>query len=117
MLVEASGAPAALADLLAHAGPGARIVVVSWYGREGASLPLGGGFLLHGASLRASGAAPRARWPRERRLALVGELLGDAALDRLIAPPVPLSEAPALYDELARGVAWLPPHRVLDLRR
>jgi NADPH:quinone reductase-like Zn-dependent oxidoreductase len=115
VLIEASGAPAALADLLAHAGPGARIVVVSWYGRAGASLPLGGRFLPPRASLRASGPPLRARAPR--RLALVRDLLGDEALDRLIAPPVPLSEAAALYDELGRGVAWIPPHRVIDPRR
>jgi 2-desacetyl-2-hydroxyethyl bacteriochlorophyllide A dehydrogenase len=120
VLIEASGAPAALADLLAHAGPEARIVVVSWYGREPASLPLGGPFFSRRASLVASDAssAPRrARWTRERRLALACELLEDDALDRLIAPSVPLSEASALYDELARGVVWTPPHRVLDPRR
>ncbi len=118
VLVEASGAPAALGDLLAHAGPGARVVVVSWYGRERASIPLGGGLLPRGAILRAAGTPEgRARFPRDRRLALVFDLLDDDALDRLIAPSAPLSDAPRIYDDLARGVAWIPPHRVLDPRR
>jgi hypothetical protein len=52
-----------------------------------------------------------------RRWALVGELIDDAALHLLIAPSIPLSEAPLLYEELARGASWYPPQRVIDARR
>jgi 2-desacetyl-2-hydroxyethyl bacteriochlorophyllide A dehydrogenase len=119
VLIEASGSPALLADLLASAGPEARVVVASWYGDAPVGLPLGGRFHPHRVTLRSSqvGALDprrRARWTLERRWALAGDLLTDAALDRLIAPSVLLSAAPALYDELARGVVWHPPQRVID---
>jgi 2-desacetyl-2-hydroxyethyl bacteriochlorophyllide A dehydrogenase len=122
VLIEASGAPDALASLVAHAGPSSRVVVASWYGDEVVGLPLGGTFHPHRVTLRSSQVAnldPRrlARWTHERRWALAGELLADAALDRLIAPSVPLSDAPALYAELARGAPWHPPQRVFDARR
>jgi threonine dehydrogenase-like Zn-dependent dehydrogenase len=122
VLIEASGSPALLAALLASAGPEARVVVASWYGDALVGLPLGGRFHPHRVTLRSSQVGNldprrRARWTFERRWALAGELLADAALDGLIAPSVPLSLAPALYDELARGVPWHPPQRVLDARR
>jgi len=121
VLIEASGAPEVLAALVAHAGPGARVVVASWYGDEVVGLPLGGTFHPHRLTLRSSQVAnldPRrqGRWTHERRWALAGELLADEGLDALIAPSTPLEEAPALYAELARGVAWYPPQRVLDAR-
>ena len=122
VLVEASGAPALLAALVASAGPEARVVVASWYGDAEVALPLGGHFHPHRVTLRSSQVAGidarrRARWTPARRWALAAELLHDGVLDCLIAPSTPLSEAPALYDELARGVPWCPPQRVLDARR
>lgn len=121
-LIEASGAPEALGALMAAAGPEARIVVASWYGDRPVALPLGGRFHPHRVTLRSSQVAGidprrRGRWSHERRWALVGELLGDDALDRLLAPAVPLSDAPLVYAELARGAPWLPPQRVFDARR
>ncbi len=122
VLIEASGAPAMLAALVAHAGPAARVVVASWYGDDAVSLPLGGTFHPHRVTLRSSQVANLdarrlGRWTFARRWALVAELLADDALDCLIAPSTPLEEAPALYAELARGVPWHPPQRVLDARR
>jgi threonine dehydrogenase-like Zn-dependent dehydrogenase len=121
-LIEASGSPALLDALVASAGPEARVVVASWYGDAAASLPLGGRFHPHRLTLRSSqvggiDARRRGRWTHARRWDLVAELLADDALDRLIAPSIPLSEASSLYDELARGVPWHPPQRVLDARR
>ena len=58
-----------------------------------------------------------ARWNGERRFELVKELLADAALDAIVAAPVPLSDAPRVYRELARGARWSPPHHVFDLAR
>jgi threonine dehydrogenase-like Zn-dependent dehydrogenase len=122
VLVEASGSTEVLAALLALAGVEARIVVASCHGDAPSSLPLGARFLPHRVSLRSShvgGVDPkrRGRWTHERRWALAGELLADDVLDRIVAPMIPLSAAPALYDELARGVRWHPPQRVLDARR
>ena len=121
VLVEASGSPALLAALVASAGPEARVVVASWYGDAPVELPLGGGFHPHRVTIRSSqvaglSARRRGRWTLDRRWALVAELLADEALDRLIAPSTPLSQAPALYDELARGASWHPPQRVFDAR-
>ena len=120
--IEASGAPTALASLVASAGAESRIVVASWYGGANVPLPLGGRFHPHRVTIRSSQVAAidparAGRWDRDRRWALVCELLGDAALDRLVAPPVPLSDAPTVYAELARGARWHPPQRVLDATR
>jgi 2-desacetyl-2-hydroxyethyl bacteriochlorophyllide A dehydrogenase len=121
-LIEVSGAPAALSALLGHAGPESRVIVASWYGDEPVSLPLGGRFHPHRVTVRSSQVSNldprrRGRFTYERRFALVGELLADEGLDRLIAPSTPLADAPQLYDDLARGVAWHPPQRVFDAKR
>ena len=96
--------------------------MASWYGGKAVELPLGGRFHPHRVTMRSSQVASidprrRGRWTHDRRWALVGDLLGEAALDRLVAPAVALSDAPSLYAELARGERWLPPQRVLDARR
>lgn len=118
-LIEASGSPELLAPLCARAGVDARIVVASWYGARTATLPLGGLFHPHRASIRSSQVARipperRDRWDRARRWGLACTLLADDALDALIAPPVPLADAPAVYAELASGAPWCPPQRVFD---
>ncbi len=120
--IEVSGSPRALAALVEHAGLEASVIVASWYGSSVAALALGGRFHPHRVTLRSSQVGridPRrsARWSYARRWALAGELCCDAELDRLIAPSVPLSEAPALYSELAAGVRWSPPQRVYDMIR
>jgi 2-desacetyl-2-hydroxyethyl bacteriochlorophyllide A dehydrogenase len=120
--IEASGSPRALALLVEHAGLEASVIVASWYGSSLAALPLGGRFHPHRVTLRSSQVGridPRrsARWTHARRWALAGELCRDADLDRLIAPSVPLSLAPAVYSELAAGVRWSPPQRVFDMIR
>jgi threonine dehydrogenase-like Zn-dependent dehydrogenase len=122
VLVEASGSPELCAALVGVAGPEARVVVASWYGDAPVDLPLGGRFHPHRVTLRSSQVGDidprrRGRWTVARRWALVGELIDDATLHLLLAPSTPLSEAPALYDELARGASWQPPQRVIDARR
>ncbi|MDI1477734.1 zinc-binding dehydrogenase [Polyangium sp. y55x31] len=122
VLVEASGSPEALAALVASAGHEARILVVSWYGEHGVTLPLGGRFHPNRVTIRSSqvGTIPparRARFTFERRFSVVNELLHDACLDRLVGPLVPFTDAPRLYASLAAGDAWNPPHRVLDPSR
>ena len=118
--IEASGSTRALAAIVEHAGLEASVIVASWYGSTIAALPLGGCFHPHRVTLRSSQVGridPRrsARWSYARRWALAGELACDADLDRLIAPSVPLSQAPAVYAELAAGVRWSPPQRVFDM--
>ncbi|MDC3954255.1 zinc-binding dehydrogenase [Polyangium jinanense] len=122
VLIEASGSPEALAALVASAGHEARILVVSWYGEHGVTLPLGGRFHPNRVTIRSSqvGAIPparRARFTFERRFSVVNELLHDEHLDRLVGPLVPFTDAPRLYASLAAGDAWNPPHRVLDPSR
>jgi threonine dehydrogenase-like Zn-dependent dehydrogenase len=121
-LVEASGSPEPLATLVAHAGPGARVVVASFYGDRDATLPLGGLFHPHRVMLRSSQvsvipAERRDRWDASRRFALVTELLEDGALDALVAEPVPLSDAPRLYARIAEGARFCPPQLVFDATR
>ena len=120
--IEASGSPRALAAIVEHAGLEASVILASWYGSASTALALGGRFHPHRVTLRSSQVGridPRrsARWSHARRWALAMELARDADLDRLIAPSVPLSQAPAVYAELAAGVRWSPPQRVFDMVR
>ena len=120
-LVEASGSPAALAGLVAGAGVEAQIVIASWYGTRPVELGLGGSFHPHRVTLRSTQVASiaparRGRWTIARRWDLVCELLVDERLDRLLAPPTPLAQAPALYAALARGDLRGAPQQVLDHR-
>lgn len=120
--IESSGSSSALAALVEHAGLEASVVVASWYGSTIASLALGGRFHPHRVTLRSSQVGridPRrsARWSHARRWALAGELCCHEDLDLLIAPSIPLAQAPAVYAELARGERWSPPQRVFDMTR
>ena len=89
-LVNASGAPEALAAALGHAGQEARIVEASWYGDRAVTLPLGHAFHARRLSIVSSQvgslpAARRARWSFSRRLAKALDLLGADCLDALIS--------------------------------
>jgi threonine dehydrogenase-like Zn-dependent dehydrogenase len=122
VIVDASGSPAALQAAIDGAGQEACVVVASFYGDAALPLALGSAFHVQRIRIVSSQVArlpPHrlARWDHTRRFALVTDLLADDALDHLVAPPVPLSEAPRLYAELARGDRWSPPHRVFDLSR
>jgi threonine dehydrogenase-like Zn-dependent dehydrogenase len=121
-ILEASGVPAALRAAIEGAGVEAKIVVASWYGEAPIELALGGAFhpkRIQVISSQVGRLPPHrlARFDAARRFAVVTELLEDAALDAIVAPPVPLSDAPRLYAELARGDRASPPHRVFDLTR
>src|SRR5262249_49756756 len=54
VLIQASGAPAALASLVADAGLEARIIVASWYGVDPVQIPLGGRFHPNRVTIRSS---------------------------------------------------------------
>ena len=112
VVVEACGSAEVLGALLAQVGPGARLVVPAFHA-AGAALPLEGAFVARRAGLRSSRAASLDPRRRTRARAMVAELLHEAVLDRLIGPPVPFSEAPAFFAELAQGGARCPPHTVI----
>jgi 2-desacetyl-2-hydroxyethyl bacteriochlorophyllide A dehydrogenase len=104
LVIEASGAPAALKQALTLAGVEATVLVLGWYGDREATLPLGEAF--HSRRLRLVcsqvgmvAPAQRARWSHRRRLAKALELLRDPTLDALISGETP-------FDSIARD---LPP--------
>lgn len=119
VLFETSGSPASLEALVSVAGFEARVVVVSWYGDRGVTLPLGGRFHAHrvqifGSQVGVIPPARRGRFDYARRFEVVSSFLEDPALDKLIAPLVPLSDAPRVYADLGRGLSVCPPHIVFD---
>jgi NADPH:quinone reductase-like Zn-dependent oxidoreductase len=100
LVVHASGNVAGLGTALELAGNEATVLEMSWYGDAPVTAPLGGAF--HSRRLRLISSqvgqiAPshRPRWTQRRRLAAALNLLTDARLDALLAPPV-------LFQDLAR---------------
>lgn len=112
VIVECSGSPEALAALLVHTAPGARLVVPAFH-PAGAALPLEGSLSARTTRLRSSRAASLDPRRRTRARTLVAELLHEPILDQLIGPPVPFGEAPAFFEALARGEGRCPPHTVI----
>lgn len=110
LVIDAAGAPAALAgalDLLAHEGV---VVVASWYGAKPVTLPLGGAFHRRRLVLRSSQVSTipqrlAARWDVPRRRAVARDLLGQLPLADLATTELPVEEAAAGYAALDRGVA------------
>ncbi len=107
LLLELSGAPAALADglaLLAHEGTA---LVGSWYGTQPVSLPLGADFHRRRLVIRSSQvstipAALAGRWDVARRRRVVGELLATLPLSALTTTEVAFDDAATAYDALDR---------------
>lgn len=99
LVFHASGHPDGLDTALSLAGIEARVVEMSWYGTTPVTATLGGAFHSRRLTLRSSqvGRVPaerQARWSYSRRLSTALSLLRERALDALISPPVPLTEAP-----------------------
>jgi len=108
VVIEASGNPACLDLAVPLARDEGVIVVASFYGQRVAPVALGSDFHRRRLTLRASQVSrlPPSRsagWSLARRFALVSELLQNPALDALLDPAVPFSEAPATYARLARA--------------
>jgi 2-desacetyl-2-hydroxyethyl bacteriochlorophyllide A dehydrogenase len=108
VVFEATGDPTVLERALAHAGAEGTVVVASFYGARTAPVPLGTLFHRRRLVMRASQVSTippgrAARWTFARRFDLVRTLLTDPTLDRLIDPPVPFDDAPALYARLERA--------------
>lgn len=105
VVVEVSGNPAALqaaVDAVAFAGS---VVVASWYGSKPVTLDLGSAF--HRRRIRVTSSqvstldpALAPRWDRDRRTALVNDLLGELPLADLITHTFPFREAASAYQLL-----------------
>jgi threonine dehydrogenase-like Zn-dependent dehydrogenase len=100
LVFHASGSAAGLTTALRCAGEEATVVELSWYGTAEVPAPLGQAFHSRRLRLVASQVgkvAPshRPRWTPARRLALTLDLLADAALDALLAPPTAFTDLPA----------------------
>ncbi len=114
---EASGAPAGLRRGLELAGVEATVVVLSWFGEQAVSLPLGGPF--HSRRLRIISSqvgvlpAPRrARWTYRRRLEQALRLLDDDALDVLVSEQTPFEALPQTMAEVTCPDRFVLCHRV-----
>jgi NADPH:quinone reductase-like Zn-dependent oxidoreductase len=99
VVFHASGSGPGLATALGLAGDEVKVIELSWYGSGDISLPLGGAFHSRRLSIVASQVgrvAPshRPRWPFPRRLAAALDLLADARLDALMAPPIAFTDLP-----------------------
>lgn len=115
VVVEATGNPALLDVAIAWARPEARIVLASFYGARRASVDLGDAFHRRRLELRASQVSSipprlRERWTPARRWLFVLSLLGERALDGLLAPAVPFAQAAELYAALDRDGDVPPAH-------
>jgi 2-desacetyl-2-hydroxyethyl bacteriochlorophyllide A dehydrogenase len=102
LVIEASGAGAALAQALDCVAVQGTIVVCSWYGTKTVSLPLGGAF--HRRRLRIVSSqvgtidpALTPRWTRERRLELALGYLPQLELSSLITHRFPVDRAAEAY--------------------
>ena len=100
LVVHASASAAGLATALDLAGDEATILELSWYGDAQVPVPLGGAFHSRRLRLVASQVgtvAPSHRrdWTHRRRLEKALELLADARLDVLFAPPVAFDDLPS----------------------
>ena len=120
VVVEATGDPRVLDTAIAWARPEARVVVASFYGARRAPVDLGDAFHRRRLELRASQVSSipprlRERWSPARRWRLILSMLGEGALDALLAPAVPFAQAAALYAALDTD-ADVPPAHVFVYR-
>ncbi len=107
LVVELSGAPAALPDaltLLAHEGTA---LVASWYGKQPVPLPLGGAFHRRRLTIRSSQvstipAALSGRWDVARRRSAAVGLLDVLPLAALATTEFAFADAARAYDALDR---------------
>ena len=110
LVLLASGSPEGLGTALRLAAFEATVVELSWYGQRAVQLPLGEAFHSRRLTLRSSqvghvAAAQRARWSRDRRLAMALSLLDDPVLDALITDSAPFDQLPVVLARLAAGAS------------
>ncbi|MFN2489355.1 MAG: zinc-binding dehydrogenase [Actinomycetota bacterium] len=108
LLVEASGAPDALAGglrLLAHEGTA---LAASWYGNKVVALPLGGEFHRRRLTIRSTQVSTipahlSGRWSFERRRKVALRLMRELPLERLATHEFPFVDAAEAFDAIDRG--------------
>jgi threonine dehydrogenase-like Zn-dependent dehydrogenase len=105
LVFHASSTGAGLATALRIAGEETTIVELSWYGTGEVAVPLGQAFhsrRLRLVSSQVGRVAPshRARWTLARRRAAALDLLGDPALDALLAPAIAFENVPARLPDI-----------------
>ncbi|WP_246985408.1 zinc-dependent alcohol dehydrogenase [Halorientalis marina] len=102
---EVSGNPNALDEAIQVTGYAGRVVVGSWYGTKPVQLELGGKFHRSHVRVRSSQVSHvdpdhGGRWDKDRRLALVQDLLADVDPDTLITDEFPVERAGEAYEAL-----------------
>lgn len=112
VLINASGAAAALVQCLDHAGLEATIIEASWYGEREVTLPLGGAFHSRRLKLISSqvgqvSPSQRPRWSYARRLKKALSLLADDRLDALISGETYFHELPNSYGRILTDTSTL----------
>jgi len=105
LVIHTSGNPQGLQMGLSIAGFEATVLELSWYGVCSVPLPLGEAFHSRRLQIRSSQVASvattqRARWTRERRMALALRLLSDPAFDALLT-------GECSFEALPETMAWL----------
>lgn len=104
VIFECSGAPPALAATLPRLRTEGSIVVVSWYGDQPVSLPLGADFHSRRLTLKSSQVGQVANAMRHishrERLQLALGLLNDPSLDCLVTERIPFRKLPELLPSL-----------------
>ena len=99
LVVHTSATASGLVTALNLAGDEAIVLELSWYGSGDVAVPLGGAFhsrRLKLVSSQVGKVAPshRTKWTHRRRLEAAIDLLADARLDALLAPPVAFNDLP-----------------------
>jgi threonine dehydrogenase-like Zn-dependent dehydrogenase len=108
LVIEASGAPDALAaalPLLAHEGTA---LVASWYGTKQVALPLGDAFHRRRLTIRSTQvstipAARAPRWKVPRRRAAARDLMDELPLETIATHEFPLGQVSDAFEALDRG--------------
>lgn len=114
LVYELTGRPAVLDDAVQVTGFDGRIFVGSWYGTKAAPIDLGSHFhrsRMRIVSSQVSTIDPslRGRWTKDRRMAVVLDLLDEVSPSRLISDRFSVREAPSVYRKLADGTSMLQP--------
>ncbi len=117
-VIHTSGSAAGLQLALELGAFEAAVTELSWFGDSQVPLSLGAAFHARRLTLRSSqvsavATAQRARWDSQRRMQLVMQLLGDAALEILITGESAFADLPVLMPRLAAQPGRTLCHRIV----
>ncbi len=109
IVIELSGAPAALNQAIALCAYSGRVVVGSWYGNKTAGLALGERFHRNRIELissQVSSIAPAlsGRWDKARRFDVAWDMIRKCQPEQFISHRLPLDKAAEAYALLDKGV-------------